>query len=69
MSQCLGLVIIIYLTVTMPYGFYIMIEYHTSTLSENWCKTLFWPLYLIIWLLISVPKMIIKFAYNEFKNE
>lgn len=51
----------------MFYGIYILTSYWGSV-SERWSLTLFWPIYLLIWVCVAVPKLLIHFVKEQIKN-
>ena len=69
-SEQIYSILIIYTTVTSLWAIVVWESslFCYSNLGEKWCFTLFWWIFLVLWLLISVPKIIISFARNLIKK-
>lgn len=65
--------VIIYACIVIFWGIIVCCQDYDSYLgvkniSEKISIIIFWPIYLILWLLISVPKMFFKFAKEQIEK-
>lgn len=69
MSELIVIILYLYASITMLYSGLIFIPTGYSwqenlNTSEKFSLALFWPIYLILWLCISVPKNLWSFINN-----
>lgn len=54
------------MVITVFWAIFVFIEYrYDSTISEKFAKTIFWPINVLLWLFISVPKFFINDAIRR----
>lgn len=66
-TDILIIMLALYVAVTMIWSVFVVVQLD-YTASEKYSLAIFWPLYLLIWLCISVPKMLFNFMIKEIEK-
>lgn len=67
MTQILILAVYLYVIISIFRAIYFYLKLYKNG-SELYFGVFFWPILLLIWLFVTVPKMIIRKIVNEIKD-